>query len=385
VIDVGQAESLALDTRAIDAELARLWAGVAEGSGGGLVRAFSLTILALALDQEVGRVDAVLSDIQSAHPSRVLVVAPNETEPRARLGAHCRPPRAGRAVVCWEEVRLEGQRAKLNLILSAVASLVLPNLPVQAWWPGDPDFAGHVFRRVVEIADCIIVDSMQFANPVASMAGYAERVEEEHSTVGFADLNWRRFEPWRLLTAQFFDNPADRPFLNDLESVLVKYQPPLEGQAGGFAAALLLVGWLASRLGWAPPVAAIEGRQHPQELLFDDGARGVRVSLQPCAMDPSLAQKRTFGLISLELRATHNGQRASYSIEWAGENATTVARVDDASRETQVPLHAPSEADLLQRELARFGRDRIYEDALLAVRSLALPLATHSPLQSRPP
>jgi glucose-6-phosphate dehydrogenase assembly protein OpcA len=167
--------------------------------------------------------------------------------------------------------------------------------------------------------------------------------------------------------------------------VLVKYQQPVEGLSGGFAAALLLVGWLASRLGWAPPAGGVDGRQDPQELLFDDGARGVRVSLQPSAMNQSLAQTRILGLTSVELRATQNGQRASYSIEWAGENATTIARVNDASREAQVPLHAPSEADLLQRELARFGRDRIYEDALLAVRSLALPLATRSPLQPGPP
>ncbi len=384
MIEVGEAESLPLDTRAIDAELARLWAGVAEGSAGGLVRAFSLTILVLALDQELDRVDAVLSDIQSAHPSRLLVVAPKETEPRARLGAYCRPPRAGQAVVCWEEIRLEGHRASLNLILSAVASLVLPNLPVQAWWPGDPDFDGHSFRRVVEIADRIIVDSMQFDEPVASMAGYAERVEEEHSTVGFADLNWRRLEPWRLLTAQFFDSPSDRPFLNDLESVLVKYQRPLDGTASGFTAALLLVGWLASRLGWALPADGVDWRHHLEELFFDDGAQGVRVSLQPCAVDPSLGQKRGVGLASLELRANHNGQRASYSIQWAGENATTIAQIDGGSREAQVPLHAASEADLLHHELARFGRDRIYEEALQAACSLARPAVTRSPLQRGP-
>lgn len=372
MIDATQAESLPLDARAIEAGLGQLWQLAADGSVGGVVHASSLTLLALLLDRDLAkRGSSVLAEVAPAHPCRAIVVEFVEAEPRACLGAFCRPASAGRPPSCWEEIRVEGSPADLNRIMSVVSSLALPNLPLQVWWPGDPDVGSPLFRRVIQIAHRIIVDSAQFREPLTSLARYAEQSEAEHGPVGFADLGWRRLQPWRMLTAQFFDTPEDRVFLRNIESVLVVHQQSAEGKADGLAAAFLLVGWLASRLGWTMATEQTRLRADEADMTFDNGGRAVAVRLQSLSPDRSVVEDVGAGILSLELRAHHGGRPASYSIARTPETATTLAEVDGAQREAQVHLPAPTEADLLRRELAGFGRDRIYEDALAVVRLIA--------------
>ena len=382
MIDVTEAESLPLDARVIESGLARLWQLAADGSAGGVVHASSLTLVALLTDQRLAsRAGALLAEVAPAHPCRAILVESAAGEPRARLGAFCTRPSAGRPPSCWEEIKLQGSRAALNRILSAVASLVLPNLPVQVWWPGDPDLSGRLCRRLVEIGDRMIVDSSQFGDPLASLARYAERVEAEHGTVGFADLSWRRLEPWRLLLAQFFDAPTDRVFLNDIESIIVTYAPGDGSGPGGLAQALLLVGWLASRLGWTVAAAGRTGqraalRQDLERLVFDDGGRPVGVELRSRPSESSLSPDCAGGLVSVQLRATHDSRSAVYAIDASGENATTLAKVEGERRTARLHLSTMTEAELLQRELAAFGRDRIYEETLQIIRPLARRVGT---------
>jgi glucose-6-phosphate dehydrogenase assembly protein OpcA len=365
-------EYLPLDARAIESEVTRLWREAAESAAGGLVRATSQTVLVMATDPaQRERVESVLAQGPSAHPCRIILVGHGETEPRATVSASCRPPSDGRGPVCWEEIHLGGARTALDRIMSAARGLVIPNLPVQVWWPSEIDFASPLFEQTVEIGDRIIVDSSRFADPLKALAAYADRAEEERGAVGFVDLAWRRIEPWRLLLAQFFDPPVDRQLLNYIEAVLVRYHPTRAG--GGLAEALLLVGWLAGRLGWTPPAAPL-GNRDVEHALFDDGGRVVRIELRRVA-----STLQSNDLVSIELQAALDERTATYRILRRDETATTVAEVDGERREAVVPLATPNDAALLVRELATFGRDRIYEEALQVVRALgkrALPPAT---------
>jgi glucose-6-phosphate dehydrogenase assembly protein OpcA len=255
----------------------------------------------------------------------------------------------------------DGRRSDLNRLLSAGHTLVLPNLPVQVWWPGSPDFDGPLFVRLVEVGDRIIIDSAQCQDPLAALCRYADQAEEQHGTVGFVDLTWRGLEPWRLLLAQFFDPPADRAYLNGIRSVMVSFEQSEDGGRGGFAEALLLVGWLASRLGWA-----VAEQQALDAVLFDDGAGGVRVHFRRL---PS-AERSRGELAGVELRANSNGRSASFAIEKSGASGTAVAAVDGARREAPVQFPPRTEAELLEHELRGYGRDRIYEEALHVVQAL---------------
>ena len=58
------------------------------------------------------------------------------------------------------------------------------------------------------------------------------------------DLAWLRSTPWRERLAASFDRPVRRRELRTISGVSVRHHP------ASTAAALLLVGWLASRLEW---------------------------------------------------------------------------------------------------------------------------------------
>ena len=358
-------EYLPLDARAIESEVARLWREAAERAAGGLVRTSSQTVLVMAIDPgQRARVESVLAEAPSLHPCRVILVGDGASEPRAAVSAFCRPPTDGRGPACWEEIDLGGARTARDRIMSAARALVIPNLPVQVWWPGEIDFGSALFEQTVEIGDRVIVDSAQFADPLKALPALADRAEEEHGAVGFADLAWRRIEPWRMLLAQFFDPPQDRQLLNYIEAVLVRYHRSGPRTGGGLAEALLLVGWLAGRLGWSPPAAPL-GNRDVEHALFDDGGRVVRVELRRVTSAP-----QPDDLVSVELQAALDERTATYRVTRRGETATTVAEVHGTRREAIVPLATPSDAALLERELAAFGRDRIYEEALHVVRAL---------------
>jgi glucose-6-phosphate dehydrogenase assembly protein OpcA len=361
MIDVTESRDLAIDTRTIESELAAVWRDASER---GLARASSLTLLVVLTDPALTEtVDDVLVRMAPSHPCRIVVLALDDgiAEPHARLAAHCQLGTAGRPTSCWEDIRLAGRRSDLNRLLSAGRALLLPNLPVQVWWPGSPNFEGPLFVRLVEVGDRIIIDSAQCQDPLAALCRYADQSEEQHGTVGFVDLTWRGLEPWRLSLAQFFDAPADRLHLNGIRSVMVSFEQSDDGGRAGFAEALLLVGWLASRLGWV-----VADEQALDAVLFDDGARGVRIHFRRV---PSGERSRG-ELSGVELRASSNGRLASFVIEKSGASGTAVTVVDGTRREVQLSLPARTEAELLEQELRGYGRDRIYEEALQVVRAL---------------
>jgi glucose-6-phosphate dehydrogenase assembly protein OpcA len=68
------------------------------------------------------------------------------------------------------------------------------------------------------------------------------------------DLAWLRSTPWRERVAAAFDSQAMRAELEKVETVAVRHHPD------STVAAMLLVGWLASRLGWnVSPLSANGG------------------------------------------------------------------------------------------------------------------------------
>lgn len=353
------------DARLIEAERERLWRRLARGTAGGLVRASSLSLLVILTDSAIAaRVRGVLDEVAAQQHCRAMIVTLADDEPAAHVVVHA--GQTGQPRFSWEEIKLVGPLSDSNRIMSAVELLTLPGLPVQAWWPGDPRCQESIFRRVVDIADRVIVDSRDFSEPLASIAWYASQSAEEHGIVGFVDLGWRRLEAWRVLLAQFFDPPVERLFLNDVQSIAVEYRRAARGEAGGLAEALLLVGWFAARLGWSP--VSEPGRQDAglQRLLFDTGASQAKAMLRSRGPTP-----RGGGLLKVEVRAAHAGRSALYTIARSEEHVSALARVDGARRGAELSLPVPGEADLLGRELAGFGRDRMYEEALQMMRSIA--------------
>jgi glucose-6-phosphate dehydrogenase assembly protein OpcA len=360
------------DSRAIEAGLHDLWRQAEAGEiGGSLVRSASMTLIVpaptgKAADELIGTIDR----ITLTHPCRAVLVVLDDAvrDPGAMLASHYRRPGDGDPARYWEEVRIMAPPGGVHQAMSAASTIVLPGLPVQTWWPGAMPFDSDLYNHVVEISDRLLLNSARFRDPRIGLADLVAAIDIAHESVAFADLSWSRISPWRVLTAEMFDAPADQDLLDSIENVSVEYSR----SAGAVESveALLYVGWLASRLGWEPR-AALEEVPGRWRFWLVDGVRPVEVRIvrndQPLAPDVPA----TPGLRSISITASEGNRHASYLIErvGAGDEARTVKH-DGTELEGRAHLPYPEEVELLEHELAGFTTDRIYVDSLHIVTGL---------------
>jgi glucose-6-phosphate dehydrogenase assembly protein OpcA len=214
----------------IERELAELRdASTAPGQAPNL-RTSVLTHLAWVPTEWQEAAEMTLAGLAERHPSRTILLFPQPEEPDGLdmdASVQCFP--IGDKSICAEviRVRLRGDRALHPA--SVLTPLLVPDLMTFCRWRGLPPF-DEVFDEVVGVVDRLIVDSTEWPN-VALSRGYGELVRRFERTI-VSDIAWARTERWRRELAQAW---------------------PFEGRTlavtGTYAQALLLTGWLRSRLG----------------------------------------------------------------------------------------------------------------------------------------
>jgi glucose-6-phosphate dehydrogenase assembly protein OpcA len=132
--------------------------------------------------------------------------------------------------VCSEviELRLRGSRAKAPA--SIVEPLLISDLPVFLRWRGEPPWGAQELEQLVDVTDRLIVDSTEWDGlpfPYSSLATLFGRVV-------VSDIAWARTSRWRELLASLW------PGVAEVRTIRV---------TGTHAQALLVAGWLRSRLG----------------------------------------------------------------------------------------------------------------------------------------
>lgn len=317
------------------------------------------------------RAARTIAELANRHPSRALVayhdVAGRE-DLQADVTLHCHLPRAAGTNVCYEQIVVRARADGAHRLRSVVIPLLIPDLPAFLWWTGTPPFGDAHFRDLLALAHRLVVDSADFARPDTALPQLLRLVLARRGGFGVTDLNWTRLTPWRELLAQFFDVPAWRPFLDAVTGLRVSFAVDMDGREIHPSQALLLVGWLAARLGWCP-----EEHLAPSEaggLLFrmrraDDAPLWVRVQ-------PRFRKGVDEGdLTSVRLSAA-GGEFAIAYLDESAKHVVTEVVVDGASalRRTVV-LPKPSVVELLGEEFTITGSDAVYEEALSALCSLA--------------
>ena len=102
--------------------------------------------------------------------------------------------------------------------------------------------AGGRSRALLAKVDAVLLDSAELIEPRAGLARAAELVHSAR----VVDLAWLRTTPWRERFAASFDPPDRLAKLRTLNGVTIRHM------AGSGVSALLLAGWLISRLRWDP-------------------------------------------------------------------------------------------------------------------------------------
>jgi glucose-6-phosphate dehydrogenase assembly protein OpcA len=183
----------------------------------------------------------------------------------------------------------------------------------------------------------------------------------------FSDLNWGRLTSWRTLLASFWDVSAYRPVLDEIDRVAITYRAPQEALDAIAPKALLLAGWLGSRLGWEVAGKENQPTDRTPEYQLRSGKRAITLAFVRDTTDG-----RNDGMISMiSLSARNREARFSVAKRTDGTKLETEAQIGgERSVGRVLAYEVRSEAEQLSRELAFLSRDAIYESALTWVGQL---------------
>jgi hypothetical protein len=259
-----------------------------------------------------GEIANRLRGVGRYHASRMLVLAyePKRESLDARVTIAWDAPAArGEMALLRETVVVELGDRHLDDLLTIADPLVISDLPTLLWSPH-----GHhdVVAVLLELAQAVLLDSVEETDPHEAL----ERAAALSADAYVVDLAWLRSTPWRERVATSFDRPARRRELRTITSVTVRHHP------ASTAAALLLAGWLSSRLGWQPgPLLAhgdaLQGKAHASRQdvalrlqaapeLSVPGLESVSIET---ASGRSLSLVRGPGGLRAHLRDTHGTTR----------------------------------------------------------------------------
>jgi glucose-6-phosphate dehydrogenase assembly protein OpcA len=357
-----------IDVGKIERKLAAMWrpSGDAEGSnaGSGVTRACALNLLvyASALEDRAG-IDEMLDEVSEQHPGRTLVLLADREASEAKLEAYvstrCRLLGGSGKQVCGEQVTIEAAGAAVETVASAIAPLLVPDVPVFLWWKDIPHYEDKLFNRMTTMSDRVLIDSSCFDHPYKDLRRLNQIIKEHPQFMSASDLNWGRLTAWRTLIAAFWDVTDYRPHLESIDRVIVEYDPPDSAPEEIAPKALLIVGWLASRLGWSVEEAGEHAEEGASFFQLRAGERKLSVEMRATAR----AGHGDGMLISLMLSATGAEFHVAFSDD--RKKLETEARIGGQRAIGRVlSYEQKSEGQRLSRELALLKRDRIYEQAL---------------------
>ncbi|TAK67675.1 MAG: hypothetical protein EPO22_02740, partial [Dehalococcoidia bacterium] len=163
--------------------------------------------------------------------------------------------------------------------------LLVPEVTVAVWAMGGLADESLV-NEIADAADHLYFDSAEL-DDAADGWTRAIGIANEHD-LELRDLAWQRIATWRALVSQLFDNDEALAELKRLTSVTIT-----SGGARPSAEALLIAGWLVSRLELT--IADSGARADGVTATLYDGSRGVQLTI---AIDAGGVPLR-----SLELRS----------------------------------------------------------------------------------
>jgi glucose-6-phosphate dehydrogenase assembly protein OpcA len=247
----------------IEQELARIWARQdlsteIEGHPARHIAARTsvMNLVVIARRPEIAeRGAATIQALTGRHPSRTIVVQSADPDGpswlEARVDAHCVLPREDAPETCAETIHLTAGGEAGRHLSAIVTPLIIHDLPVTVWWPGEPPFGSRAAFDLLSGADRLVVDGSTWNGDglerMREMAGLLEATR-----LSISDFALIRQSRWREAIASIFDDPDFLPYLRSLRRIAVTYATHDETGAPGstnIVKPIYHVAWLASRLG----------------------------------------------------------------------------------------------------------------------------------------
>lgn len=332
----------------VERELAALWA---PDEGAPKARVCMANLVVLATGRGRDRTVALLDQLESADTARTFLLSVDPMLPpwaiEASVSARCQ--RDGDRLLCSERIDLTLGAGAFGRASSLITSLAMPEVPTTLVLlePAPPMLVSSLIRD----ASRLVIDSEALTLEAASNLADA-------TAAHLIDLAWLRLHPWRNQLAVAFDDPRLRPAVTAIRRLDLATTSTPGAQISPHAR--LLVGWLASRLGWRLlPGSAVDPLHHAIHIdlswrLVPDAQPGQLVSVEIAAL---------LGDAHVQIDVAR---------EPHGHTLQTVRTAEGLGAFVEnTTLEAPTTAQLVDRAIADVTPDAVLRQALRAAASFA--------------
>ena len=349
-------EDVPVDSAAIEKSLSELWRNQNDDDEHAVTRAALWNVIAHT-ENDPDRTFATenLGRASADVPQRTIIIrsAPNgPAELSSWISANCHLL-GGERQVCSEEVSISAGGHRVQHVPSLVNALLIPDMPVAAWWIGDlPSGQDDYVVSLFEPADLFLYDSVRFDS--IDDLRLVEKLSFGTDTLP-ADLNWIRLEDWRVATATIFDPPSMRPRLRSIRSVRIVAAGSGTGYFGERIEPLLYAAWLSRQLGHSvKPDAVVSPGEGHVEYRFD------------------YREDKAHAGAVLFVEIEFNGGARAF-IEQSGEGSALVSRVEGIEQAPSAVTRSSIRgmSDLLVRQLSYRDDDRLFPQILPMATALA--------------
>jgi glucose-6-phosphate dehydrogenase assembly protein OpcA len=393
----------------IESELARIWSSAElttemDGEIGRHISARTsvMNLVVIARRPEIAeRCAATIQALTGRHPSRTIVIQSADPDGpswlNARVEAHCVLPREDAPETCAETIHITAGGEAGHHFAAIATPLVVHDLPVTIWWPGEPPFHSRAARDLLATADRLIVDGSTWS--IDGLARLRELASlQQSSNLAISDFALVRQSRWREAIASIFDDPDFLPYLRSLRRIAVTYATHDETgdpESTNLVKPIYHVGWLASRLGLSviKPLAPAPTRGPAGGAARAAAAGGSRTASSRPVIGRGLAATLTDGRgeVAVVVRPILSAMPAGTTlrIELLSERRGSELRADVTAEAETVrvrvwtdgiecwdrPFRAPrrTDVDLLEAAIEAGQRDPVAVGALRSAAALVGP------------
>ena len=375
-----------LDVEVVERQLDELWKQTAgerddDDAAAAVLRARVANLLVfVASDEALDHVHQMLSELTAIHPSRVLMMlgthGGEDRDIEMSVESICQTDkRTGAKRLSCEEVTLKAQGKFVAELPSAALPLLVPDLSTFLWWRSAPQVADKVMETLLLATDRLVIDSAEFEDPERDLVEMNQLYSQaQFGHVGVSDLNWARLTFWRGLLADFYDVQTYQAWLEKINFVQIDYVAPENGETSVAPQALLIAGWLASRLGWTL-VEEQETQKRDKTISFNFPGRNAQpVNLEFNRVER--AEHKPGRLVQVKLQsgmAEGSKGKSSFIVARSANNLHVLAEAGlgtHTHRGRVLPVRNRSAAQLLSREMEILCNDQIYQEAVGCVAEL---------------
>ena len=351
----------------------------------------------IARQPEVGqRTAEIISRLTGRHPSRTLIVLAADPDGPpwldARIQALCVLPREDAPETCSEQIFLTAGGETGRHLSALVAPLLIHDLPVTVWWPGEPPLGSAPANDLFAATDRLIVDGSSWSGDGLTRLRQLAALFERFERISISDFALVRQSRWREAIAAIFDLPEFLPYLSWLRRVSVTYASGDQTGAAGstnVVKPLYHVAWLASRLGLrvASPLAPVElkgraatpvrrrsGEKAPLHRGLGARLAGKGTAEIPVVIRPIASPAPPGTTLRVELLAERRGSELRADVTAQAENVHVHTWLDGVQAIDRV-FKAPrrTDVDLLGEALEAGGRDPVSVETIRMAAQLVGP------------